>query len=438
MEEQFELQPVIIAGLDKNDPSFAYSMEELANLIEANNMEVAETVTQKLDRPNAGTYFGKGKVEEIKELVEATGVSLIVTNDELSPSQIRNIEAGTGASVLDRTGLILDIFANRAKSKEARLQVAIARLQYQLPRLRTSMNVRMDQQTAGSGSGGFTNRGSGETKLEMDRRTIENSITHLKEELSTITKSEDTRRAQRDKSGIPTVALVGYTNAGKSTTMNGLVRMYGQGEDKTVFEKNMLFATLDTSVRQLTLPDQKQFLLSDTVGFVSKLPHNLVSAFRSTLAEAAKADLLIQVVDYSDPNYKDMMETTEITLKQIGVTDIPMIVAFNKADLAQAPVAFPSREGDNIILSAREDASLNALLEIIKEHVFQDYVTENLLIPFSDGSVVTYLNEHANINSTEYLEEGTLLNVELQSADAARFEKYVYVDADAAETDAEA
>lgn len=421
MTEENTLQPVIIAGLDNNDPSFDYSMEELANLVAANNMEVAAIMTQKLERPNAATYFGKGKVEELEQLVVENDVKMVVTNDELSPSQIRNIEAATNATVLDRTGLILDIFANRARTKEAKLQVAIARLKYQLPRLRTSMNIRLDQQTSG---GGFTSRGSGETKLEIDRRTIEKNINHLKEELAAITKSETTRRAQRDKAGIPTVALVGYTNSGKSTTMNGLVRMYGEGEEKQVFEKNMLFATLDTSVRSLTLPDQKQFLLSDTVGFVSKLPHNLVSAFRQTLAEAAQADLLIQVVDYSDPNYKEMMATTEKTLKEIGVKDIPMVVGFNKADKMDAPVSYPSREGDNLIYSARDEASLLELIKIIKEKIFTDYEIHNILIPFSDGQVVTYLNENANIISTDYTEDGTLLNVELHAADAARFSQY--------------
>lgn len=421
-EAESTLKPVIIAGLDNNDPSFAYSMEELANLVAANNMVVQETLTQKLDRPNAGTYFGKGKVEELAQLVEETDIKFVITNDELSPSQIRNIEAATKATVVDRTGLILDIFANRARSKEAKLQVAIARLKYQLPRLRTSMNIRLDQQTGATGSG-FTSRGSGESKLEMDRRTIEKNIAHLKEELEAIGKSEATRRTQRDKAGIPTVALVGYTNSGKSTTMNGLVRMFGESDEKQVFEKNMLFATLDTSVRSLTLPDQKQFLLSDTVGFVSKLPHNLVSAFRQTLAEAAQADLLIQVVDYSDPNHQEMMATTEKTLQEIGVKGIPMVIGYNKAD-KMADVVFPSREGDNLVYSARDEASLLALVDIIKEKIFTDYEIHDLLIPFSDGQVVTYLNENAHILSTEYTEDGTLLNVELHTADAARFSKY--------------
>ncbi|MCT4396152.1 GTPase HflX [Periweissella beninensis] len=417
------IQNVILAGLDDGAKRFAYSMEELANLVAANNMTVSAQMTQKLDHPNPATYFGKGKIAELKELVTIHDSHMIVTNDELSPSQIRNIEAETEVKVLDRTGLILDIFASRAQSRAAKLQVEIARLQYQLPRLRTSMNIRLDQQT-GAGGGSFTNRGAGETKLELDRRTIEKQIAHLKEELATIEKADTTRRNQRVKAGLPTVALVGYTNSGKSTTMNGLVRLFGQHLDKQVFEKDMLFATLDTSVRVLTLPDQKQFLLSDTVGFVSKLPHNLISAFRQTLAEAAQADLLIQVVDYADPNYQDMMQTTEQTLKAIGVTNIPMIVGYNKADKLLDPIAYPTREGDTLVYSARDEASLMALLAIIKEHIFNDYTTVDLLIPFSDGQIITYLNDNAHVIETNYVAEGTQVKVELTLADASKYAKY--------------
>ncbi|WP_459797926.1 GTPase HflX, partial [Pediococcus parvulus] len=219
--------------------------------------------------------------------------------------------------------LILEIFANRAQSREAKLQVEIAKLNYQMPRLRTSSSQRLDQQSAGDAGGGYTNRGAGETKLEMNRRTIQQRINNLNHELKEMTTSTAVQRQKRDQTGIPSVALVGYTNAGKSTTMNGLVRMYGKNDDKQVFEKNMLFATLDTSVRQLTFPDQKQLLLSDTVGFVSHLPHQLIKAFRSTLAEAAQADLLVQVVDVSDPHFREMIQTTNETLQEIGVTKVP-------------------------------------------------------------------------------------------------------------------
>ena len=421
-----ELHPVrkvILAGLDRQNAEFDYEMIELANLAEANYMEVVGTVTQKLERPNAATYFGKGKVEELKEAVEYYEVDMVVTNDELSPSQIRNLESGTGAGIMDRTALILDIFASRAKTKVAKLQVAIAQLQYQLPRLRTSMNVRLDQQTGGGG-GSFTSRGAGETKLETNRRHIEHQISLLRQELKDVEADDQTRRARREKESIKNVALVGYTNAGKSTIMNGLVRRYGENQDKTVFQADMLFATLETSVRKLNLPDNQNFLLSDTVGFVSKLPHGLVAAFRATLAEAAQADLLLQVVDYADENYKEMMSTTAKTLKEIGVGDIPMITIYNKADKIEG-MSFPDRDGDTLTLSAQDDASLDMLIEVIRQHIYSDHVQTKVLIPFEQGQLVSELNEQASAHSIDYVEAGTMMDVTLTPVQAARFAAYV-------------
>lgn len=423
MENQTELQPVILAGLNNNQANFDYSMEELKNLALANQMQVEDTLIQNIDKPNPATYFGKGKVEELVTLTQTLQVFTIVTNDELTPSQIRNLEEQTKARIVDRTALILEIFANRAQSKEAKLQVEIAQLQYRLPRLRTSVNQRLDQQT-GAGGGSFTNRGSGETKLEMNRRTIQNTIAHLKAQLAEIDKSDETRRQQRQKNNLPTVALVGYTNAGKSTIMNGLVRKFGVDDDKQVFEKNMLFATLDTSIRQLTFPDQKQLLLSDTVGFVSKLPTHLVEAFKSTLKEAAQADLLLQVIDYSDPHYRDMMDTTMSTLGQIGIKTDAMINVFNKADLIGDD--FPHMEGDDqIVLFAKDDDSLELLVKAIKQRIFDNYVTVNLKIPFANGDVVSYLNDHANVIKTDYAADGTLMTVELSTVEQQRFNQYI-------------
>lgn len=417
-----EQQTAVIIGLNLDNEQFEYSMTELAALAEANNLEVVARLVQKLDHPDKATYFGKGKVEELKMTVLDKDADMVIVNDELSPSQIRNLEKQTETKIIDRTGLILEIFANRARTHEAKLQVQLAKLQYQLPRLHTSASQRLDQQT-GSGGGGFTNRGSGESQLELNRRVIEKDISHIKQELKDIQKSDLTQRKQRDGKNIPTVALVGYTNAGKSTIMNQLVNRYGENQEKQVMVKNMLFATLDTSVRKLIFDDNKTMLLSDTVGFVSKLPHQLVKAFRSTLAEAANADLLVQVVDEADENKELMMKTTEQTLKEIGVENIPMITVFNKADILDEPR--PQRAGDNLIMAALEEDSIDELIQIIRENSYKDYVTEEFLIPFDKGDIVNYLNTKANVLSTEYVAEGTKVKAELTAVDSQRFKQYL-------------
>ncbi|WP_295729425.1 GTPase HflX [uncultured Limosilactobacillus sp.] len=415
-------EKVIVTGLNTGQEDYDYSMIELKELAQANQMDVVDRIDQVLDRPNAATYFGAGKIEEIKNTAVAEQVTTVITNDELSPSQLSNLNDEVGVRVIDRTALILEIFAKRAQTKEAKIQVQIAQLEYRLPRLHTAANQRLDQQTGGGA--GFTNRGAGETKIEMDRRVIQKHISHLRHELKEINKSEATKRALRDKSAIPTAALVGYTNAGKSTLMNKMIERYGISREKEVLEKDMLFATLDTSVRQLTLPDQKRFILSDTVGFVSKLPTHLIEAFKSTLTEAAKADLLIQVVDYSDPHRDEMIKTTEKTLHQIGIDNLPMIYVFNKAD--KTDLEFPTMEGDDhLVISAKDEKSLDLFIRAIKDHLFDDYVDAELLIPFTDGHVVSYLNEHANITNTDYQNDGTLLQVEISPRDLQRFNQYV-------------
>lgn len=412
----------IIIGLNLDNEQFEYSMTELAALGEANNLDVVDRLVQKLDHPDRATYFGKGKVEELRLSVLDHDADMVIVNDELSPSQIRNLEKAVETKIIDRTGLILEIFANRARTHEAKLQVQLAKLQYQLPRLHTSASQRLDQQT-GSGGGGFTSRGSGESKIELNRRVIEKDIAHIKQELKDIQKSDLTQRKQRDSKSIPTVALVGYTNAGKSTIMNQLVNRYGENNEKQVMVKNMLFATLDTSVRKLIFEDNKTMLLSDTVGFVSKLPHQLVQAFRSTLAEAANADLLVQVVDESDENKELMMKTTEQTLKEIGVENIPMITVFNKADILDEPR--PQRAGDNLVIAALEEDSIDELVNVIKENSYNDYVINEFLIPFNKGEIVNYLNTNANVISTEYVADGTQIQAELTAVDSDRFKDFI-------------
>lgn len=418
---------VFLVGLTTNQANLTYELEELGNLAKANNLDPVETFTQKLERPNPATYFGKGKVEEISAAVATYEVDMIVANDELTPSQIRNLEKATNATVVDRTGLILDIFAQRAQTKVAQLQVRLARLQYQLPRLRTSMSITLDQQT-GAGGGGFTSRGAGETKLEQSRRRITAQMVHIRQELADLEKGETTRSAQRQNNDLPSVALVGYTNAGKSTLMNRLLARFGVGanndDSKQVFEKDMLFATLNTTVRQLTLPDKKQFLLSDTVGFVSKLPHSLVAAFKSTLQEAASADLLLHVVDASDPHYQDMMTTTSQTLQEIGVSGRQTITVYNKADRTE--LVFPEVTGENAItISALDIASQDALIDLIKQHVFKDVAVVNLHIPFDKGNVQAQLAAKHTFLQEDYDDTGTLITVELSTNERETFKDYI-------------
>lgn len=418
---------VFLVGLTTCQANLTYELEELGNLAKANSLDPVETFTQKLERPNPATYFGKGKVEEISAAVATYDVDMIVANDELTPSQIRNLEKATNATVVDRTGLILDIFAQRAQTKVAQLQVQLARLQYQLPRLRTSMSITLDQQT-GAGGGGFTSRGAGETKLEQSRRRITAQMVHIRQELADLEKGETTRSAQRQNNDLPNVALVGYTNAGKSTLMNRMLARFGIGasndDSKQVFEKDMLFATLNTTVRQLTLPDKKQFLLSDTVGFVSKLPHSLVAAFKSTLQEAASADLLLHVVDVSDPHYQDMMTTTNKTLQEIGVSGRPTITVYNKADRTE--LVFPEVTGENAItISALDIASQDALIDLIKQHVFKDVAVVNLHIPFDKGNVQAQLAAKHTFLQEDYDDTGTLITIELSTNERETFKDYI-------------
>ncbi|EUJ21610.1 GTPase HflX [Listeria aquatica] len=410
---------VILVGVSGSEKDFDYTMLELRNLAEANHYQVVDEVRQNLDSAHKATYVGKGKLEELKQLGEMQEAKAFVLNDELTGSQIRNLEDATGFQIIDRTALILSIFAERAKTREAQLQVEIARLKYELPRM-IGEGESLDQQGGGSG---LRNRGSGEKKLEQDRRIIKDRISKLTKELDAIVAERETRRRKRKKNEIPVVSLVGYTNAGKSTTMNGLVADFSTSEHKQVFEKDMLFATLETSVREIVLPDHKRFLLTDTVGFVSKLPTHLVKAFRSTLEEARDADLLIHVVDYSDPNYQTMIETTECTLKEVGVEGIPVLFAYNKADKI-AEENYPVLAGDTLVYSARDEASLFELAETVKKRIFTGYKKVTLLIPFEEGQVVAYLNDKANVLSEEYLNEGTKVEVELSPVDQERLKKF--------------
>lgn len=412
----------ILVGVNlQNDQNFQYSMEELANLSQALEVEIVGEVTQNLERINPSHYVGTGKIEEIKRFIDETDANLIIFNDELSPSQIRNLEHDLECKVIDRTMLILDIFDRRAKTREAKMQVELAQLQYMLPRL-VGLHASLSRQGGGTG-GGFRNRGAGETKLELDRRKIEDQIAKLRKDLINVQEQRETQRKKRRKNEIPVVSLVGYTNAGKSTIMNQLLRKLGQEENKQVFEKDMLFATLDTSVRNIELPDKKSFLLTDTVGFVSKLPHHLVKAFRSTLEEAREADLLLHVVDVSNEEYRFMMDVTNKTLKDVGVEDIPTVYVYNKSDVAD--VNYPLVSGDNIWISAREGMGLDELIQKIRQHIFSNYLTCEMLIPYDKGDIAAYLSANALIKEMEYGERGTIIKVELKESVMKKYEQYV-------------
>ena len=399
---------------------FEYTMQELKALAEACHIEVVGEVIQNLNRVNKSTYIGTGKLEELTFLLNETEAELLICNDELSPSQIKVLEEKLETTVKDRTMLILDIFAERAKTREAQMQVEVAQLQYMLPRL---MDQRASLGRQGGGAG-LKNRGAGETKLELDRRKVEKRIAFLKKELENLTAQRKTQRNARMKSDIPIVSLVGYTNAGKSTIMNAILEKFQASPEKTVFEKDMLFATLETSVRKIELTNKKSFLLTDTVGFVNKLPHHLIKAFRSTLEEVVHADLIIHVVDCSEKNDQLFMEVTDATLKSIGIQNKPIIYAYNKADLIDFEI--PYVKDDCVFLSAKERVGLDELIQVISKHIFKDYVKCEMIIPYQEGQLLSYFMNHASVEAVEYLENGTKLKMECKFRDFKKYQKYVF------------
>lgn len=398
-EQKFE-RTLLVGAFLNNEEEFLYSMEELKNLAISCELDVIGEITQKLRSVTAATYLGKGKVDEIKSFVENNEIEIIVLNEELSTSQTRNIQEIIGCRVIDRTLLILDIFARRARTKEAILQVQIAQLQYILPRI-SLMSGNFNERLG--------TRGPGETKYELDRRKIEKQISLLGNELNEMVENRKTQRKRRVKNDLPIVALVGYTNAGKSTLMNTLLDFSKiKNEDKTVFAIDLLFATLETTTRQIVLEDNKKFLLTDTVGFVSRLPHQLVKAFRSTLEEITEADLILHVVDISNKNYQRELNVTEKVLTEIGVKDIPIIHVYNKMD------RFDSLNvGEGIFISAEKKLNIDDLINEIGKFLFKDYRTVKMLIPYTSGFIFNYLKENANVIREKYIDEGIDILVEL-------------------------
>ena len=435
------MEKAFLVGVNLNNgEDYLLSLEELGALAQACEMEVAGMAEQTLPDVHKAFYIGTGKVEEVKELALDCDADVIIFDNSLSPMQLRNLQERLEKPVLDRSALILEIFAKRARSREAKLQVEVARLQYMLPRL-VGLHAALSRQ--GGGSGSLSNKGAGEKKLELDRRVLERRLTQMRRELKEVSAQRHTQRKQRAGSGMPRVALVGYTNAGKSTLMNAMLDLFGSdeadAEEKKVMEKDMLFATLDTTVRKIRPDDHHAFLLSDTVGFIHKLPHNLVEAFHSTLEEAKEADLLLQIVDYSDPHYKEQIAVTNQTLRELGAEGIPMIYVYNKADLVapdkipgtagtvpeQVTAALPQVTENSIYLSAKERIGMKELVGLIEKKLAGGYRECTLLIPYTDGRAVSYLNENGVVFQTEYQEAGVRMRVSCRVEDHRYYQKYL-------------
>lgn len=423
-----EKERAVIVGLCiGQDCQFEHSMEELVSLCDACNMEVVAMLTQTLPAPHQALYIGSGKVQEVIDTCVTLDADVVVFDNALSPSQVRNLSLEIDRPILDRTALILEIFSDRAQTREAKLQVELARLQYLLPRL-AGMGTALSRQ--GGGSGSRSNKGAGEKKLELDRRHIEHRITECKRELEVVKKNRITQRKSRKSSAIPQVSLVGYTNAGKSTIMNQLLSFYGNSdiahnEHKMVLQKDMLFATLETTIRKITPPGKSPFYLSDTVGFIDKLPHNLIDAFRSTLEEACEADLILQVVDVSDPYYKEQMRVTNETLAELGAGHIPQIIIYNKADKVPDIPDIPRIGKNQIHMAAGSGIGIPELMEMIISEIYGNLFRAKVLLPYTEGSLYSLMQKEAHILTQEYREDGIYLELEVNPLYEYRLRPFV-------------
>ena len=405
----------ILVGLQLRE-DISHSMDELEGLAEADGVEVVGRMIQSLEKPNTATFIGKGKVEELAEMCRNMEADTVIFDQELSGVQLRNLEEATGVRVIDRTILILDIFADRATSREGKLQVELAQLQYRMPRL-TGFGKSLSRL-----GGGIGTRGPGEKKLETDRRHIAGRIDDIKAELKKASKNRAVQRAGREKSQIPVVALMGYTNSGKSAMMNKLLEMT-EKEDKTVMEKDMLFATLDTQHRKISLEPGSEFILIDTVGFVSKLPHSLVEAFKSTLDEVKYADLLIHVVDSAYEERDFQIDVTNKVIGQIGAGNKEKIMAYNKMDIAEdRPLDVSGC--DAVYISAKTGENMDQLISKIKDKLFGSRIHTKLLIPYSKGAITSYLCEKAELISMEHTADGTLLEGRFSEEDYGKYSRY--------------
>ena len=393
------------------------TMDELRALAETAGAEAVAMTIQRRPAPDARTFIGEGKAEEVKQLAQANEATLILFDNELSPSQTRNLEELIGCTVLDRSALILDIFAQRARTGEGKLQVELAQYQYILPRL-AGMWTHLVRQTAGGGKSPIGTRGPGETQLETDRRHIRQRIDKLKADLEQVRQVRAVQRRQRKKTELPMVAIVGYTNAGKSTLLNTLT---GAG----IPANDRLFDTLDPTTRKKRISDTQEILLSDTVGFIRKLPHHLVSAFKATLEELAYADLLLHVVDVSDEDWRIQAETVDRVVAQLGAQDIPRLMVYNKADKCE-PDAIPYfRPDEGVAISAKTGEGIDNLLAAIEHALGRGKHKVKLCIPYSDGAVLDMLHREAQIVSTEYAAAGTVVEAVVDEKTYGRVRDYL-------------
>ena len=397
------------------------SLEELRQLALTAGLQVAGVTSQKLARPDPATWIGSGKAQELKEILAAQDATFVVFDEELSPGQTRKLETilGSGVRIIDRPRLILDIFSQHASSREGKLQVELAQYQYLLPRL-TGLHAGLAQQVGGTGAGLVGLRGPGETQLELDRRQARRRIAVLKRELEEVRTQRRQQRKQRERAGVPVVAIVGYTNAGKSSLLNALT---GAG----VLVQDKLFATLDPTTRRLTLPGGREALLTDTVGFIRKLPHDLVAAFRATLEGVEEASLIVHVVDSSHPNAWELVSTVDSVLASLNVGSTPRLIAWNKVDLLPdrlLPAVPTQAKVGSVAISAKTGENLNELLVMIEKMLAQTLVSLRLLIPYDRYDLVGLLYEQATVDKREDAAEGIRLLVSVPEALAERLAEF--------------
>ena len=413
-KERAVLAGLAAASMDEHERSSDVSMEELAALVETAGGEAVAMLIQNRPTPEPRSFLGDGKVQEMKELIEANECDLAVFDNELSPSQMRVLSEELGVKVLDRSGLILDIFAQRARTREGQLQVELAQYKYLLPRL-TGMWTHLVRQTASGGSCPIGTRGPGETQLETDRRHIRRKIQKLEEELAAVRKVRGTQRRRREKNAMPVVALVGYTNAGKSTLLNCLT-----GSD--IPANDRLFDTLDTTTRRLRIDESTEVLLSDTVGFIRKLPTHLIEAFKATLEELSYADVLLHVIDLSNPEWEEQARVVDELIRQLGAESTPQLRVYNKCD--QYFGILPHGE-DVVCISARSGEGADALVRKLSQMLDRGKRHVHLLLPYSAGGLLDTLNREAAVQYTEYTDQGIEVDAVVQPELFGRVRQYI-------------